>query len=77
MRLRTYNNTESGLKKTTRQLLAHYTKEPCAKNTMINNIRKQFWKTPEQEVYDFYAQLDRLMDYTDMLPTETQVPLFW
>ena len=71
----TFSNTKSGLKKATRQLLKHYAKDPCAKNMMIKNITKQFRKPPEQEVYDHYAQLDRLLDYTDMLPTETLVPI--
>ena len=50
---------------------------PRAKNTMIKNITKQFLKPPDQEVYDHYARLDRLLDYTDidMLPTETPIPV--
>ena len=39
------------------------------------NITTQFRKPPEQEVYEHYNRLDRLMDYTDMLPTETPVPV--
>ena len=41
---------------------------------MIKNITKQFRNPPEQEVYDHYAQLDRLLNYTNILPTETPVP---
>ena len=75
-RIRTYNTTTAiGLRLATRQLLKHYAKDPRAKNTMIKNIVKQFRKPPEAEVYDHYAQLDRLSDYTNMLPTETPIPL--
>ena len=63
MQLRTYNNNKSGLAKATRQLLKHYAKDSHAKNTMIKNIMKQFWKPPDQEVYNHYAQLDRLLIY--------------
>ena len=42
---------------------------------MIKNITKQFQKLPEQEVYDHYAWLDRLLNYTDMLPIETPIDL--
>ena len=42
---------------------------------MIKNITKQFRKPLEQEVYNHYAWLDRLLDYTDMLTTVTPIPV--
>ena len=75
MRICTFNQTENGLKRAILQLLKHYAKDPGARNNMIKNITKQFRKPLEQEVYDHYTRLDRLLDYTDMLPTETPVPL--
>ena len=42
---------------------------------MIKNITKQFPKPLDVEVYDHYARVDRLMDYTNLLPTETATPL--
>ena len=74
MKIRAFNDTQNGLRRATKELLKHYAKDPRAKNTMIKNITKQFRKPPEQEVYDHYTQLDRLLDYSDMLPTETPVP---
>ena len=50
----TYNQTENGLKRVILQLLKHYARDPCAKNTMIKNIMKQFRKPPEQEVYGHF-----------------------
>ena len=55
MKIRTFNDTQSGLRKATKQLLKHYAKDPRAKNTMIKNITKQFQKPPEQEVYEHYT----------------------
>ena len=73
-RKHTFNPTENGLQRAIGYLLKEYAKDPRAKNTMIKNIVKQFRKPPETEVYDHYARLDRLLDYTDLLPTETPVP---
>ena len=67
--IRTYNQSANGLKRATIQLLKHYVKDPRAKNTMIKNITKQFRKPPDVGVDDHFAQLDRLMDYTNLLPT--------
>ena len=74
MKIRTFNDIQNGLRRATKQLLKHYAKDPRAKNTMIKNITKQFRKPPEAEVYEHYTRLDRLLDYTDLLNTETPVP---